>query len=161
MKLTAGPKTLQAAVTKTASFSGEDLLGMEHCRELVVTLNVTAAERDSGDETYDVYITSGDGVSKWDIAHFPQIASTGAKRYTAVIKGDVKPSTTTTAGPGVEAVNTATMKTDTAGADQGIKTLTAGMVRHGVIGDRVGHELVVAGTVVTGIAYSLTVTPRF
>lgn len=30
--------------------------------------------------------------------------------------------------------------------------------RHGAIGDRLGYELVVAGTVVTGIAFSITVT---
>jgi hypothetical protein len=49
------------------------------------------------------------------------------------------------------------MKTDTAGSSEGIKALAAGKVRHGPIGSSLGHELVVAGTVVTGIAYSITV----
>ena len=153
--------TMQASVTKAATFSGASLIkGLGNFKSLIVTLDVTAAERDTGNETYDFYITTGDGVSSWDIAHFPQIAATGAKRYTAIIAGDSRPVNTTTAGPGVEAVTTATLKTDTAGADQGIKSLGAGYVRHGPIGDRIGYELVVAGTVATGIVYSITVTPK-
>lgn len=153
--------TMQASVTKAATFSGASLIkGLGNFKSLVVTLDVTSAERDTGNETYDFYITTGDGVSSWDIVHFPQIASTGAKRYTAIVSGDSRPVNTTTAGPGLEAVTTATLNTVAAGADQGIKTLTAGYVRHGPIGDRIGYELVVAGTVATGIVYSITVTPK-
>lgn len=155
-----GPVALQAAVTKAANFSGESLKGLAKFSDLIVTLDITSAERDTANETYDFYITTGDGVSSWDIVHFPQIAATGAKRYTAIVSGKSRPVNTTTAGPGVEAVTTATLKTDTAAADQGIKTLGAGYVRHGAWGDRIGHELVVAGTIVTGIAYSITITPK-
>jgi hypothetical protein len=152
-----GAMTLQAAVTKAASFSGNSIPGFQAFRDLIVTLDITVAERDSSDETYDFYITTGDGVSSWDIVHFPQIAATGAKRYTAIVCGNSRPSTVTTAGPGVEAVGSATLLTSSTNAT---KTLTAGMVRHGAFGDLIGHELVVAGTVVTGIAYSITITPK-
>jgi hypothetical protein len=155
-----GPVVLQASVTKTASFAGTDRLGFQEYTSLIVTLNVTVAERDTGNETYDFYITTGDGVSAWDMVHFSQVATSGAKTYTALIQGNSRPVSTTTAGPGVEAILTGTMKTDTAGSDQGIKTLTAGMVRNAPWGDRIGYQLVVAGTVVTGITYSITVTPK-
>jgi hypothetical protein len=150
---------LQAAVTKAASFSGTTPVTVPaNARAVILTLDVTSAERDSTNETYDIYVTASDGVSSWDIAHFPQIATTGAKRYTAVVRADLLPQNVTTAGPGVSAVETATMKTDTAGANEGIKTLAAGKVRHGALGISLNYELVVAGTVVTGIAYSLTAT---
>ena len=150
---------LQAAVTKAASYSGTaQNLGLSRFRALIVTLDITSAERDSADETYDFYITASDGVSSWDIAHFPQIATTGAKRYTARILRDLLPQNVTTASPGVAAVDSGTLKTDTAGSSNGIKTLAAGSVRHGPWGDTINHELVVAGTVATGIAYSITIT---
>lgn len=155
-----GAIILQAAVTKTASYSATDRTGFFNFKDMIVTLNITSAERDTGNETYDFYITTGDGVSSWDLVHFSQVATSGAKTYSAIISGSSRPVTTTTAGPGVEAVQTGTLKTDTAGADQGIKTLTAGMVRHGAWGDRIGYQLVVAGTVVTGITYSITVAPK-
>lgn len=156
-----GAFTLQSSVTKAADFSGTAKTGLGGFDSLIVTLDVTSAERDSADETYDFYITTGDGVSSWDVAHFPQIATTGAKRYTAVIAAKtLAPVEVTTATPGVSAVMSGTLKTDTAGAGEGIKTLGAGKVRHGVFGDRINHELVVAGTIATGIAYSVTVTTK-
>lgn len=152
---------LASAVTKAATYSATELdCELSRYSELVVTLKVTSAERDSANETYDFYITTGDGASSWDIVHFPQIATTGAKTYTARVISSARPENVTTASPGVAANDPATLKTDTAGADQGIKTLTAGMVRHGPWGDRIGYQLVVAGTVATGIAYSITVTAK-
>jgi hypothetical protein len=157
---------LQPSATKGASYSGANLLtlggaglrALRDCRYLEVTLDITSAERDTGNETYDFYITTSDGVSSWDIAHFPQIAATGAKRYTFQIS--LKPPTpvnVTTAGPGVLAQTTGSMKTDTAGSGEGVKTLGAGIVRHGAIGNSIGYELVVAGTVATGIVFSIQV----
>lgn len=159
---------LQSAVTKAASFSGTALTwgpaglrALRAVRSLVITLDITVAERDTGNETYDFYITASDGVSSWDIVHFPQIATTGAKRFTAVVNLDPpSPVNVTTAAPGVLAQTTGTMQTDTAGSANGIKTLGAGIVRHGAIGNTLGYELVVAGTVVTGISYSITVQAR-
>jgi hypothetical protein len=157
---------LQSATTKAASYSGANLItfggaGLRALRGvsyLEVTLDITVAERDTANETYDFYITTSDGVSSWDIAHFPQIATTGAKRFTFNISLDPNsPANVTTAGPGVLAQTTGSMKTDTAGSNEGVKTLGAGIVRHGPIGSSLGYELVVAGTVVTGIAYSITV----
>jgi len=150
---------LQERVTKAASFTGEDR--EVRGRSLVIVLDVFSAERDSANETYDVYVTSKAGGAKWDIVHFPQIASTGVKRYVASVLGDVvRVEEVTTATPGVAANSPACIKVDTAAADEGIKTLTAGEVRHGAIGEAIGHELVVAGTVVTGIDYSITVLER-
>lgn len=159
---------LQPAVTKAASFSGTALTfgpaglrALRDIRQLVITLDITSAERDTGNETYDFYITTSDGVSSWDIAHFPQVAATGAKRYTAIVNLDPSsPVNVTTASPGVLAQTIATIQTDTAGSNAGIKTLGAGIVRHGAIGKTLGYELVVAGTVVTGIAYSIQVSGR-
>lgn len=158
--LAGGSFTLQSSVTKAANFSGTAKTGLAGFRAVIVTLDITSAERDSANETYDFYITSGDGVSSWDVAHFPQIATTGAKRYTAIIDGELLPQEVTTATPGVSAVASGTYKTDTAGAGEGIKTLAAGKVRHGRVGDQLNHELVVAGTIATGIVYSITVTAK-
>jgi hypothetical protein len=148
---------LQAAVTKSASFTGTAITVPANARSVNVTLDITSAERDSTNETYDVYITTSDGVSSWDVAHFPQIATTGAKRFTATILCDLLPQTVTTAAPGVSAVRSATLATITGGTNA-IKSLGAGLVLHGPLGLTLNHELVVAGTVVTGIAYSIQVT---
>lgn len=154
------PITLQAAVTKAANFTGDVIPGLIAYRDLIVTLDITAAERDSSNETYDIYITTGDGKAEWDIIHFPQIASTGAKRFTAIVSGSSRPTNASTADPGVEAVTSAILTTTAAGSGHGAKTLGAGLVRNGPFGDRIGHYLVVAGTIVTGIAYSITITPK-
>lgn len=122
-------------------------------KEVTVALQITDADRTTGDETYDVYITTGirtpnGGVAEWDIAHFPQIATAGVKTYVAAVKGygTATPQTVTTAGPGVVAVNTGTMKVDTAGAAEGVRSLGAGLVRHGVLGEFIRYRLVTAGT---------------
>jgi hypothetical protein len=146
--------------TKAANFSGSTVQGLGAYRDLIVTLDITAAERDSANETYDVYVTGGDGVAEWDIVHFPQVLTTGAKRFTAIVSGTSRPTNASTADPGVEAVTSGVLTTTAAGAGHGAKTLGAGLVRHGPWGDRVNHHLVVAGTIVTGIAYSITVTPK-
>lgn len=147
------PTVLQVSVTKTASFSGTAM--PFEGRELIITWSVSAT--DAGG-TYDLYITTSDGVSTWDIAHFPQIAGT-AGRYTAIVTS-VLPQNVTTAAPGVMAQTTATLKTDTAGAGNGIKTLGAGIVRHGPWGRTIGYELVAAAAPTTGITYSVTVTAK-
>lgn len=148
---------MQAATTKAASFSGTPVTVPADARSIIVTLDITAAERDTGDETYDFYITTSDGVSAWDVAHFPQIATSGAKRYTARIQCGLLPQNVSTATPGVAANDPATLATASGGANA-IKSLAAGAVRHGPPGLTLNHELVVAGTVVTGIAYSIQVT---
>lgn len=149
--------TLQAAVTAPATATGTSLAIGGGNRALVITWDITAAERDSANETYDVYITTSDGVSSWDICHFPQVLSTGAKRFVARILCDgIVPQTVTTAAPGVVAIESGTLAVITGGTNA-IKSLAAGLVRHGPIGTSLNHELVVAGTVVTGIAYSISV----
>ncbi len=150
---------LQAAVTKAVSFSGTAIPVPSNARSLTITLNITAAERDSANETYDFYITTQDidGLSSWDIVHFPQIISTGAKRFTASIVCDILPQTVTTAAPGVSVVRSGTLATISGGTNA-IKSLAAGLVLHGPIGTTINHELVVAGTVATGIVYSIQVT---
>jgi hypothetical protein len=157
-------RAIQEAVTKAATYSGTPVtfgpIGrrlLRKAKSLVVTLDITAAERDSANETYDFYITTGDGVASWDVVHFPQVATTGAKQFTARV--ELSPgfalSTVTSATPGVAAVDPATLAVQTGGA-QAIKSLGAGLVRHGPLGEWLSHELVIAGTVVTGIAYSIT-----
>jgi hypothetical protein len=151
----ANKRTLQDSVTKTANYTGTPMGGLAEFVDLVVTLNITSAVRT--DETYDFYITSGDGVSEWDIIHFSQVATTGAKTFTATVCGRILPQNVTTASPGVAAVTSATLATVTGGANA-IKSLGAGTVRHGPWGDRINHYLVVAGSA-PSIVYSITVTP--
>lgn len=154
---------LQSAITATGDISGSDRpFPTKDPKEAIVVLKVTSADRTTGNETYDIYVTTGvtlaDGTkAKWDIAHFPQVATTGAKTYVAKVAGYGCPysQTVTTAGPGVMAVNTGTMKTDTAGAGEGIKSLTAGMTRSCVLGEFIGYELVTAGTTPI-LGFSLT-----
>lgn len=114
--------------------------------ELIATLSITSHDRTSANETINIYITSSDGVSTWDIVAFPQIATTGAKIYTARVNTRLLGQNVTTATPGTAAVDPACLKTDTASADEGIKTLTAGMVRHGPIGNRIAYVAACAGT---------------
>ena len=148
--------TLQASVTKTANFSGTATTGLVQYTNLIVTLDVTVTDRADANETYDFYITTGDGTANWDVAHFTQIATTGTHRFTAVVSGGVvRPFTVTTAEPGLAFSGTGTMDTIAADADNGIRTLGAGIVRHGAWGDRLNHELVVAGTT-PSITYSIT-----
>ena len=151
--------SLASALTKAATYSpGLNDLGLGAYRRLIVTFAVTAAERDSGDETYDLYVTMGDGSgSEWDVAHFPQIVTTGAKTFTAAILAD-RLAEVTTATPGVAAEPSGTRRTDTAGSNEGAKTLAAGKVRHGPFGNYINYYLVIAGTIVTGISYSVTIS---
>lgn len=151
---------LQETVTKDDDFTGINLGNMDQFEELIITLRVESAEDDSADETYDVYITTTDGVGSWDIAHFPQITADAVYEYTARLVAKVRPENVTTAGPGVAANDSGTIKVDTAGADEGIKTLAAGSIRHGPWASKIGHELVVTGTVATGIQYSIHVEAR-
>lgn len=146
------------AVTKGASYAPAAVdYHLDRYRELVVTLKITSAERDTGDETYDFYLITGDGLSEWDVVHFPQIATTGAKTYTARIRADLLPQNVTTAAPGVAADDPATLLTTSTNAP---KSLAAGAVRHGPFGNMLRYELVCAGTIATGIAYSLQVQAR-
>jgi len=152
---------LQAAVIKAASYSLVPALAeFTKYQELVVTLDITAAERDSADETYDFYITTeAYGGGQWDLVHFPQVLSIGAKRFVARLLS-TRLAEVTTATPGTAAEPSGTFAVITAGAGEGIRTLGAGKVRHGPWGDKIGYELVIAGTVVTGIAYSITIQAR-
>ena len=147
-------------LSKSADFNESNLGPVGHLQQLLVVLEIFSASRTDGDETYDFYVTSGDGRSEWDIVHFPQIASTGAKRYAAVIEhnpGGASSNRVTTAVPGVSSLESATMKVDTAGADQGVKTLTAGVVRHGWIGSHLGWYLDVGGTTPGPVVFSISV----
>jgi hypothetical protein len=157
MSLRRSHTPLQIPVTKAASFSGSPIAVPGNARSVNITLNITAAERDSANETYDFYITTSDGVSAWDVAHFTQIATTGPKTFTATILCDLLPQTVTTAAPGVAVVRSGTLAT-VSGGTNAIKSLGAGLVLHGPLGLTLNHELVIAGTIATGIAYSITAT---
>ena len=127
---------------------------LRRMRELNVTWDIASAERDTGDETYDLYITTSDGTSTWDLIHFPQVATTGAKTFTARILADVLPQTVASNGVASNEGILLTSSTNAAG------TLAAGTVRHGKWGNRLGYKLVVAGTVVTGIVSTVLVEGR-
>jgi hypothetical protein len=151
----------EASVTRGASYSMPPLeLGIDRFSELILTLNVESAERDTGDETYDFYVTTGYTLGSWDIVHFPQIATTGAKTFVARLTSNAGiPQSVTTAAPGVASNDSATLAVVT-GATNATKSLAAGTVRHGPWGPSIGYELVVAGTVATGIKFSLDLQAR-
>jgi hypothetical protein len=154
--------TLQAAVTKAASYTLAPAdQGLHRYRELIINLAITAAERDSADETYDLWITTEDeGGASWDLCCFPQVATTGVKTFVARLLGNqVLPQTVTTAAPGVPVIESGTLSVATGGANV-VGSLGAGLVRHGLWGRKMGYKLTIAGTVVTGIAYSITVEAR-
>jgi len=157
-----GSFTLQASGNATSTTTGTAKTGVAGFKQHILDFNVTAAERDSANETYDMYVQMCDSLPAcWDVVHFTQIATTGAKQFIAAINCELQPQTITTAGPGVVSVNTATMKTDTGGSNEGTRTLAAGTVRHGVCGDRIRYDVVIAGTIGgTGLTFSITDTVR-
>lgn len=149
--------TLKESSTITAATAnGTAVKGLGQFVDLIATWDVTALDRASGDETYDLYITTGDGVSEWDLIHFPQIATANAKRFTAIVSGRVYPQNVSTAGPGVVAVTTGTLAT-IASAANAIKSLGAGIVRHGPWPDRLNWYLVSGGTS-PSITFSIKLT---
>lgn len=149
---------LDAAVTKAASVAPAAFdFGLDRFTELICTVKITAAERDSADELYDFYLITGDGLSEWDLIHFSQVATTGAKTFTAMVLASLLPQNVTTATPGVSAVDSATLLTTSTHAP---KSLGAGLVRHGPFGNMLRYELVMSGTIVTGISYSIQVQAR-
>jgi hypothetical protein len=151
-------------ISLSAAYDEYDPRELGHVQNLILFLHVISADRTDADETYDLYVTSritdpsGAKVLEWDLAHFPQIASTGEKVFSAVIQnnsGIGGPNRVTTAVPGVSSLESATMKIDTAGSDQGVKTLAAGTVRHGCIGQQLGWYLVTGGSTPGPIVFSL------
>ena len=143
---TVGRVQLASNKTFTANYDSPNLhREVDRFTEVVLTLAVTAATHTN--ETYDLYVWTTDGFSKWDIAHFPQIATTGAKTFTARLTSQNQiPANVTNATPGVANNDPSFIQTDTPGANQGIKTLGAGIVRHAPFGEWLGYSLVVAGT---------------
>ncbi|MBZ5578251.1 MAG: hypothetical protein LAP40_16940 [Acidobacteriia bacterium] len=153
--------SLDIAVTKAASYAPAALdLKLDRFRELVVTLDIQSAERDSGDELYDFYLITGDEIAEWDLVHFPQIATTGAKRYVARIFADQLGQTVTTGAAPDLATNDPAVLAVGAAAANAPKSLAAGVARHGPFGHMLRYELVVAGTIATGIAYTVHVEAR-
>ncbi len=144
--------TTLAATTVVAPIN----LKIGNFQELIVTLHIVSMDRTSSDETADFYITMGDDQSVWDIIHFPQIATTGAKTYTARVLSE-RQAEVTTATPGVAAEPTSIMKTDTSGSNEGKRTLAAGKVRNGPFADYLGYDCVIAGTA-PSVVFTITVT---
>lgn len=142
-----------ATVAATSTVAPADQF-LHKFKELVVTWDITSAERDTGDETYDLYITTSDGAGSWDLIHFPQVTTTGAKTYLARIMAELLPQT-------VAANGTATAEGILlVSSTNAVATLPAGTVRHGKWGHMLGYKLVVAGTVATGIVCSVKVEAR-
>ena len=150
----AGSALLQASVTKTASFSlplDSNLQLIEQFSALVIILNITVADRADADELYDFYITTTEGPASWDVVHFAQIATTGAKKFVAKVLLATTPQLVTN----VTAANEHSLAVVAGGANA-IKSIAADSVRHGPIGSKLGYELVVAGTT-PSITYEIIV----
>jgi hypothetical protein len=163
-------KTITAANFVTAAawdfFDLAQDFGRDPVREALLTLRVTQADRTSTDETYDVYVWSYQrlpcgGVSRWDVAHFPQIVADAETIYTMMLKADPpEPINVTTAGPGVAAVNTAALATVTAGSGQSIRTLGAGKAIHGLLGEGLGFSVVGGATTPGPFVFELVATVK-
>ena len=152
--------TLQGAVTKTASdsFAPVDRHLAWH-EELVITLQISAADLTDLDETYDFYITTeNEAGARWDLAHFAQIVADDTYTLVARVRTYLLPRQVSTASPGVEAVESGTLAV-AAGQANRPTTLTAGVVRHGSWGNKIGYELVTGGTT-PSVSYSITVEAR-
>ena len=148
---------LDSAVNKLASYAPASRdYNLDRYTELLITLNVTAAERPAA-QTYDFYLITGDGYSEWDLVHFPQIALAGPARYTARVLSTQLPQAVTAAAPGVATVAPGIINTLTTNAP---KTLGAGVVAHGPWGNMLRYELVCVGALTTGIIYTLQVQAR-
>lgn len=148
-------QTLQARQSRAADFTG-DYVALDKPARLLVCLEIFSAERDSADETYQIHITTKAGDFEWDIAAFPQIATTGAKKFVMTIDCQLSPKTVTTAAPGVEAVRSGSLAVETGGTNA-IKSLGAGLARHGMVGEFIGHSLDVSGSITAnGIDYAIT-----
>lgn len=127
---------------------------------LLIELVVTSAERDSANETYDIYVwAESPGGTKMDLAHFPQVATTGAKKFLARVSRNISPAKIDSGTP-TTTVDKGTLTMTTDGSGDGWKTLSAGQVRHGPWGHKIGYSVVVAGTVTTGIAFSINVVAK-
>jgi hypothetical protein len=148
---------LENAASKTASNAPAAVdLHLDRFAELVATLKITAA--DAGG-TYDFYIITGNDLGEWDLVHFTQQAGVTAHTYVARIRSDLLPQTVTTAAPGVLADDSATLSV-AASATNAVKSLAAGSVRHGPWGNTLRYELVAAGTITTGVTYSIEIEAR-
>ena len=157
---------LDVAASKTASYAPAAVdFNLDRYVELVVELTVTAADAAG---TYDFYLITGAGdrqsiaPAEWDLAHFPQIAgaiTTTPKTYIARIRADLLPQTVTTAAPGVPAIDSGTLAVGSGGANAP-ESLTAGSVRHGAFGNTLRYALVAAGTITTGVIYTIRVQAR-
>lgn len=148
---------LDSAVNKLASYAPASKdYRLDRFSELLITLNVTAAERPAA-QTYDFYLITGDGQSEWDLVHFPQIAAAGPARFTARVQSLQLPQAVTAGAPGVATVAPSIINTLTTNAP---KTLAAGVVAHGPWGNMLRYELVVVGSLTTGINYTVQVQAR-
>jgi len=130
--------SLQDKVTKAATFRPTDKLQLpERFNTLIVVLNIFSAVHT--DETYDFYITTTEGPASWDIVHFLQVATTGAKTFVARVHLNTRPQTVT-------ATTLAEEASLLVSSTNAIETLAANAVRHGPIGRRLGHSVVIAGS---------------
>lgn len=80
---------LLASAARSATGTGEAVIGLGEWRVLILQLDLTAAATDAGD-TLDVFVqTTVDGTNWVDIHHFTQILGNGgAKRYYAKVVWD-------------------------------------------------------------------------
>lgn len=134
--------TIKGPSTETSTAVGPNKT-VAGWNSFAVTWDITAADRTDLDETYDLYLVCDDGLTSWDMMHFPQIVTTGAKTFHATMNGWLIPQEVTTAEPGVATTSSATLRTDTTAA---ARTLTAGVIRHAPCGHNLRWELVLGGT---------------
>jgi hypothetical protein len=167
MRIVLQPLITISAVQLTASLTqtGVDKYfanyGMLDVRRVVVTLNMVLADRTDGNETYDFYITSfhklGSGVlSRWDIAHFTQIATVTARYYTMFIGSSAPGVQEYTAAAPPVATGENILATITDAAAQGRGTLGATLTRNNAIGEGLNWTLIAAGTTPGPITFEIS-----
>jgi hypothetical protein len=110
------------------------------------TLRVTTCT--AGGATYNFYVHSyqilpSGTYSRWDVCAFPQITADAVRTYTIFCNPNPpEPLSVTTAGPGVAAILSGSLRTDTAASNNGICTATAGMAYHATLGEGLSYSLI-------------------
>ena len=140
--------------------SADKRFGQDGVQRVTAVLRCTAHDNTTTNETYQFYLTTFKTLpsgtkARWDLGAFIVISGATA----AVIQVMTVMGQTTApvlyAANGTTGVDVSVLTVTTAGAGTGIRTIGAGLVRHGRIGEGLSYSLVGGGTTPGPITYEL------
>jgi hypothetical protein len=102
-----------------------------------------------GAGSIDFFLTTSDGISEWDVIHFPTIDTTNYGTYMAKVSTTILPQIVT----GTTPVNEGIIRTD--GMNGGPLTIAADSIRHGPVGTNF-KVYVVSSDMAQSVTYRLT-----